>query len=135
MADGTASPATDAPTQEALIKKAKSLIEPFRARAGEAEKNRRLHRETHEEMHAAGLYKVQMPARYGGFELDPEANVLRIRIGVGVRDEPPRHARHLSGNRAGVRIGGMDLLQYRGTERHRRDGIARGAGRGLGRRQ
>lgn len=45
------------------------MIEPFRERARDAEAQRRLHRETHEEMRDAGFYRVQMPSRYGGFEM------------------------------------------------------------------
>lgn len=42
---------------------------PIRARAADAERRRRLHRETHEQLRDAGLYRVQMPARHGGHEM------------------------------------------------------------------
>lgn len=82
MADGVRTGANDADTQTALVDRAKSLIEPFRARAPEAEKNRRLHRETHEEMRDAGFYRVQMPARYGGFEMS-HRGMLDISAEIG----------------------------------------------------
>ena len=69
MADGTAAPSPEDSAQERLLDIARSLIEPFRARAAEAEHRRRIHRETHEELRDAGLYRVQMPARYDGYEM------------------------------------------------------------------
>ena len=53
-----------------MVETARSFIEPFRERAQEAEHNRRLHEETHQAMLEAGLYRLQMPFRYGGFEMD-----------------------------------------------------------------
>ena len=53
-----------------MVETAKSFIGPFRERAREAEHNRRLHAETHQAMLEAGLYRLQMPFRYGGFEMD-----------------------------------------------------------------
>lgn len=66
----------------ALLGRARELIAPLRARAAEAEKNRRLHRETHEALRNAGLYRIQMPARYGGFELS-HRGMLDISIELG----------------------------------------------------
>lgn len=66
----------------ALVEKARSFIEPFRARAEEAEKNGRLHRETHEAMRGAGFYRLQMPARYGGFEMN-HRGMLDISVELG----------------------------------------------------
>ena len=66
----------------ALVEKARSFVEPFRGRAGEAEKNGRLHLETHEAMRDAGFYRLQMPARYGGFEMD-HRGMLDISVELG----------------------------------------------------
>ena len=69
MAEATRDSAGKDPAQTALVEKAHTLIDGFRARAADAERDRRIHRETHEEMCAAGFYRVQMPARYSGFEI------------------------------------------------------------------
>ena len=82
MADGTTSQGNEAAVHAALVEKAKSFIAPFRERAPDAERNRRLHRETHEAMLEAGLYKVQMPARYGGFEMS-HRGMLNISAEIG----------------------------------------------------
>lgn len=71
-----------APTPAGLVEEARALGEVLRARAPEAEKNRRLHRESHEAMLDAGLYRVQMPARYGGFEMSHRA-MLDISVEIG----------------------------------------------------
>ena len=46
-----------------------SLAPALRERAGEAEKNRRLARQTVDELVAAGLFRVYQPGRFGGPEL------------------------------------------------------------------
>lgn len=67
---------------DVLVGRAREMIEPLRARAPEAEKNRRLHRETYEEMRDAGFYRIQMPARYGGFEMS-HRGMLDVSIELG----------------------------------------------------
>ncbi len=69
MADGTSTTVPEDKAQEELVSRAHDMIERFRSRAHDAERNRRLHRETFEEMRDAGFYRVQMPARYSGFEM------------------------------------------------------------------
>ncbi len=69
MAEAAAASSAEDREATRLLGIAESLAEPFRARAGEAEKARRIHRETHEQMRDAGLYRVQMPARHGGHEM------------------------------------------------------------------
>lgn len=86
MADGTATGATrapmPAPTAASLVETASALAADFRARAAAAEKNRKLHRESHEAMLAAGFYRVQMPGRYGGFEMS-HRTMLDISVELG----------------------------------------------------
>lgn len=83
MADGSSSLASG-PTHEELLALARELTETVRARAGDAENNRRLHRETHEAMLAGGLYKVQMPKRYGGLEMSHRTMLdCAVEIGRG----------------------------------------------------
>ena len=46
-----------------------ALCPDLRARAGEAERSRRLSQQTIDELNAAGLLRAYQPARYGGPEL------------------------------------------------------------------
>ena len=82
MADGTAKLEHPNDKHEELVASARGLTEPFRARAQEAEKNRRISRENHEAMLDAGLYRVQMPERYGGFEMS-HRTMLDISVELG----------------------------------------------------
>lgn len=82
MADGTTALKGNTTKHEELVTLAKSFTGAFRARAADAERNRRLHRETHEEMLDAGLYRVQMPERYGGFEMS-HRTMLDIAVEIG----------------------------------------------------
>ena len=82
MADGTAKLENPNDKHEELVAIARDLTEPFRARAQEAEKNRRISRENHEAMLDAGLYRVQMPERYGGFEMS-HRTMLDISVELG----------------------------------------------------
>lgn len=84
MADGLTSLDATGPTHAELVALARELTETVRARAGEAESNRRLHRETHEAMLKGGLYKVQMPTRYGGLEMSHRTMLdCAVEIGRG----------------------------------------------------
>ena len=82
MADGSKSPHAGGPTHAELLETAKTFTEPFRARAGDAEKNRRVHRETHEGLLDAGFYRMQMPARYGGMEMS-HRTMLDVSVEIG----------------------------------------------------
>jgi alkylation response protein AidB-like acyl-CoA dehydrogenase len=82
MADGSKSPHAGGPTHAELLETAKTFTEPFRARAGDAEKDRRVHRETHEALLDAGFYRMQMPARYGGMEMS-HRTMLDVSVEIG----------------------------------------------------
>ena len=82
MADGTAALAEKNSQDEEFVGIARSLADTFRGRAVEAETNRKLHRQTHEAMRDAGLYRVQMPKRYGGFEMS-HRTMLDISVEIG----------------------------------------------------
>ena len=82
MADGTAALAEKNSKHEEFVGIARSLADTFRGRAAEAETNRKLHRQTHEAMRDAGLYRVQMPKRYGGFEMS-HRTMLDISVEIG----------------------------------------------------
>ena len=57
-------------TSDELVARAAALKPALRKRQRETERNRRVSAESVAEIKAAGLYKVQQPARYGGYELD-----------------------------------------------------------------
>jgi alkylation response protein AidB-like acyl-CoA dehydrogenase len=63
-------PLSDTPTKEELVRAARALIPVLRERAAEAEDLRRLPDATVADLKAAGLHKVYMPKRYGGWEMD-----------------------------------------------------------------
>lgn len=66
----------------ALMQAARAMTETVRSRAAGAERNRRLHRETHEALRDGGFYKIQMPARYGGLEMS-HRTMLDVSVELG----------------------------------------------------
>jgi alkylation response protein AidB-like acyl-CoA dehydrogenase len=61
---------TDIPTREQLVSRAAELVPALRAKAVWAEENRRLHEESIEALADAGIFKLRVPKRYGGYEAD-----------------------------------------------------------------
>lgn len=61
---------TSTPTKDELVLAARALIPSLRERANEAEDLRRLPDATIADLKAAGLHKVYMPRRFGGWEMD-----------------------------------------------------------------
>ncbi len=61
---------SDLPTKEELVTAARALIPVLRERANEAEDMRRMPDATIADVTAAGLHKVYMPKRFGGWEMD-----------------------------------------------------------------
>lgn len=57
-------------TPDGIVARAEAMKPVLRERQREAERNRRVSAETVAELKAADLYRVQQPARYGGFEFD-----------------------------------------------------------------
>jgi len=82
MADGTPSLGKNKDRHDEFIEIARSMKEPFRQRAHEGEKNRRLNQANHKAMLEAGLYRVQMPERYDGFEMS-HRTMLDISVEIG----------------------------------------------------
>ena len=56
--------------REELIDRARALLPAIAGRAAEADRIRRLPDATQAELMEAGLYRIYLPRRYGGFELD-----------------------------------------------------------------
>lgn len=76
----------DAVTPDELVARARALVPDLRARQEETERQGRIPLVSIEEMQAAGLYRVQQPAHYGGFEfgLDTFVRVaMEIASGCG----------------------------------------------------
>ena len=58
------------PTREQLVERAAELAPILRKNASWTEENRRLHEETIEAISDAGLFRLRVPMRYGGYEAD-----------------------------------------------------------------
>jgi alkylation response protein AidB-like acyl-CoA dehydrogenase len=61
---------TDVPTREELARRASELVPLLRNNAAWAEENRRIHEESIEALADAGIFKLRVPKRYGGYEAD-----------------------------------------------------------------
>ncbi|GIH66844.1 acyl-CoA dehydrogenase family protein [Microbispora siamensis] len=61
---------TGVPTREELVRRVSELVPALRENAGWSEENRRLHDDTIEALAGAGVFKLRVPARYGGYEAD-----------------------------------------------------------------
>lgn len=71
-------------TREELIGCARDLVPSLRTRAAEAEELRRLPEQTHKELVADGLFRIYLPRRYGGPELDFQLQVdIAAELGRG----------------------------------------------------
>ena len=65
-------PASGRPTPEAIIQRAIDMQPMLRERSARVNANRRLLPETVEAMQAAGFFRILQPARYGGYEMEPQ---------------------------------------------------------------
>lgn len=61
---------TDAPSREQLVARAAELVPALREHAAWAEEHRRLHEDTIDALADAGLLRMRVPVRYGGYESD-----------------------------------------------------------------
>ena len=67
-----------------LIKKAEDLIPVLQQRSNDANLDRKVPKETIQEMKDAGFFKILQPKQYGGFELDPHTfSEVQLRIAQG----------------------------------------------------
>jgi 3-hydroxy-9,10-secoandrosta-1,3,5(10)-triene-9,17-dione monooxygenase len=60
------------PSSEDLVERARAMIPALEARSAAAAAQRRLPVETVREMQEAGFFRVLQPARWGGYEMDPQ---------------------------------------------------------------
>lgn len=61
---------TDIPTRSELVQRVSELAPILRENAAWSEENRRMHDESIEALAAAGVFRMRVPARYGGYEAD-----------------------------------------------------------------
>jgi 3-hydroxy-9,10-secoandrosta-1,3,5(10)-triene-9,17-dione monooxygenase len=74
----------NAPSREELIERARALVPKVRERAPEADRLRRIPAATQDELMAAGLYRIYLPRRFGGYESDYMLQVdLAAELGRG----------------------------------------------------
>lgn len=59
---------TEVPSRDQLVDRTSQLVPLLRKNAAWAEENRRLHDETIEAMADAGIFRMRVPTRYGGYE-------------------------------------------------------------------
>ena len=61
---------TDVPAREQLVQRASAVVPVLQKHAAWSEENRRLHEESIEALADAGVFRMRVPARYGGYESD-----------------------------------------------------------------
>src|SRR5260370_37761025 len=73
------------PTRTELVNTSHEIIPILQARANWHEQHRRLHDETIEAMARAGIFKLRVPKRYGGYESDVQT-VVEVLTEIGQGD-------------------------------------------------
>jgi len=61
---------TDVPAREELVRRASELVPVLQKNAAWSEENRRIHEDSIEALAEAGMFKLRVPKRYGGYEAD-----------------------------------------------------------------
>src|SRR5258708_28409220 len=70
------------PTRTELVNTSHEIIPLLQARANWHEQHRRLHDETIEALAQAGIFKLRVPTRYGGYESDTPT-LVEVLAGLG----------------------------------------------------
>jgi alkylation response protein AidB-like acyl-CoA dehydrogenase len=76
---------TEIPTREQLVRRASELSTILRKNSAWTEENRRLHDESVEALSAAGLFRLRVPKRYGGYEADTRT-LVEVAAALGRSD-------------------------------------------------
>src|SRR4051794_25870780 len=71
MATLAASQASETPSAEELLARARAMIPALKARARQCTADRNVPAETIAEMREAGFFRILQPKRWGGFEMHP----------------------------------------------------------------
>ncbi|RSN66218.1 acyl-CoA dehydrogenase [Amycolatopsis sp. WAC 04182] len=79
---------TENPTREQLVQRATDLVPTLRKHAAWTEENRRLHDESIEAITEAGLFRLRVPKRYGGYEADTRT-LVEVAAELGRADASP----------------------------------------------
>ncbi|RNL68301.1 acyl-CoA dehydrogenase family protein [Streptomyces sp. I6] len=61
---------TDVPAREQLVRRASELVPQLRENAAWSEQNRRIHDDSIDALADAGIFRMRVPARFGGYEAD-----------------------------------------------------------------
>ncbi|MGF7147478.1 3-hydroxy-9,10-secoandrosta-1,3,5(10)-triene-9,17-dione monooxygenase [Sphingomonas zeicaulis] len=80
MATALRMDATDIPSPEELVERARAMIPALQARARRATADRKVPDESIVEMQAAGFFRVLQPKRWGGYEMHPNVffDILKL---------------------------------------------------------
>jgi alkylation response protein AidB-like acyl-CoA dehydrogenase len=73
------------PTRKELVRRAAELAPVLRKHSRWSEQNRRLHDEVVQALADAGMFRLRVPARYGGFEVDTDT-LVDVGAELGRRD-------------------------------------------------
>lgn len=76
---------TQTPARTELVQRAAKLVPLLRSHAAWGDENRRLHEEAVQAMADAGLFRMRVPARYGGYESDTRT-LLEVATELGRGD-------------------------------------------------
>jgi 3-hydroxy-9,10-secoandrosta-1,3,5(10)-triene-9,17-dione monooxygenase len=76
---------TQTPTRTELVRRAREIVPILQKHATWHEQHRRLHEETIEAMARAGIFKLRVPKRYGGYESDVQT-VVEVLTEIGQGD-------------------------------------------------
>ena len=71
--DGGSMDKEEAPTRDILIQRARAMWPSLLERSEECEKNRRVSDETINDFRNAGFFRMGVPKKYGGYEMDYDA--------------------------------------------------------------
>ena len=72
------------PTREELLQRARDMVPVLRERAHQAEIDRRIPDVTQQAFHDAGFYRIFLPKRWGGFEMDYTTSIdIAAELGRG----------------------------------------------------
>ncbi|MGW7595085.1 acyl-CoA dehydrogenase family protein, partial [Streptomyces rubiginosohelvolus] len=75
----------EVPTRQEIVRRVAELAPLLRGHAAWNEENRRVHDESIEALADAGVFKLRVPARYGGFEAD-SATMVDVATELGRAD-------------------------------------------------
>src|SRR5260370_12439890 len=75
---------TPIPTRQELVRRASDIVPILQKHASWNEQNRRIHEESLQALEQAGIFKLRVPKRYGGYESDTRTLVeVLAEIGQG----------------------------------------------------